>query len=413
MIKIKQKFDTSPLTDISGTIAKEFSRNEAGKKIKPGQSVAVTAGSRGINNIAEITRAITSELLKLGARPFIVPAMGSHGGATAQGQAAILEHFGISEASMGVPVRSNMEVVSLGTTNDDVPVFIDKNAYGADHIIVVNRVKPHTDFEGINESGMLKMLAIGLGKQKAADKYHNLFMERGHLPVLASAARLVIAKCPITFGIGIVEDERDDTAIIRMIPQPRLEEEERELLAKSKTLLPRIPFKQIDILIVDEMGKTFSGTGMDQNVIARSVIPYHVVPTSPVISRIFVRDLAEESGGNALGVGNADFTTSRLVKKINRDVTYMNTFTSSCPEVIRIPPYFDQDRDVLEACFTTLPLSKKSETRIVHIKNTLHLETMAISQTMLPEVEQNDNLEVIDSPYPLPFDEKGNIPSLV
>jgi hypothetical protein len=413
MIKIRQKFDTSPLTDISGTIAKEFSRNGAGQKIKPGQSVAVTAGSRGINNIAEITRAIISELLNLGATPFIVPAMGSHGGATAQGQAAILDHFGISEASMGVPVRSSMEVVALGTTDDDVPVFIDKNAYGADHIIVVNRVKPHTDFEGINESGMLKMLAIGLGKQKAADKYHNLFMERGHLPVLASAARLIIAKCPITFGIGIVEDERDDTAIIRMIPQLRLEEEERELLAKSKALLPRIPFKQIDILIVDEMGKTFSGTGMDQNVIARTVIPYHVVPTSPVISRIFVRDLAEESGGNALGVGNADFTTSRLVKKINKDVTYMNTFTSSCPEVIRIPAYFDQDRDVLEACFTTLPLSNKSETRIVHIKNTLHLETMAISQTMLPEVEQNDNLEVIDSPYPLPFDEKGNIPSIV
>lgn len=409
MVKIRQRFETSPLTDLSATIAGEFSRCRAYQKIKPGQSVAVTAGSRGINNIAEITGAIITELLKLDAKPFIVTAMGSHGGATAEGQAALLEHFGITEAAMGVPVRSSMDVVPLGTTDDDVPVYIDKNAHGADHIIVVNRVKPHTDFEGVNESGMLKMLAIGLGKQKAADGYHNLFIKRGHLPVLASAARHIIEKCPITFGIGIVEDQRDDTSIIRMIPRDRLEEEERELLLAAKSFLPRIPFQEFDILIVDEMGKMFSGTGMDQNVIARTVIPYHVVPTSPLITRIFVRDLADESGGNALGVGNADFTTSRLVKKINREVSYMNTFTSSCPEIIRIPAYYDADREVLEACFTTLPLAKKSDTRIVHIKNTLHLETLFISETMLPEAQENKNLEIIGPPGPLLFDENGNI----
>ncbi len=409
MVKIRQRFKTNPLTDLPGTISAEFSRCKADRKIKPGQSVAVTAGSRGISNIAVITKAVITELMKLGAEPFIVPAMGSHGGATAEGQAAILAHFGITEAAMGVPVRSSMEVVPLGTTKDDVPVYIDKNGYGADHVIVINRVKPHTDFDAVNESGIMKMLAIGLGKQKAADRYHNLFIKRGHYPVLMSAARLIIEKCPITFGIGIVEDERDDTAIIRMIPRDRLEEEERELLVKSKAYLPRIPFQQIDILIVDEMGKMFSGTGMDQNVIARTVIPYHVVPKTPVITRIFIRDLAEESGGNALGVGNGDFTTSRLVGKINRQVTYMNTFTSSCPEIIRIPPYYDQDREVLEACFTTLPVERKSEARIVHIQNTLHLETLYISETMLGEAQANGNLEIIGKPSPLGFDENGNI----
>ncbi len=409
MVKIRQRFETSPLTDLPGTIAKEFARCEADKKIRPGQSVAVTAGSRGVRNIAVITRAVITELQKLGAKPFIVPAMGSHGGATAEGQAAILAHFGITEEAMGVPVRSSMEVVPLGTTKDDVPVYIDKNGYGADHIVVINRVKPHTDFDAVNESGILKMLAIGLGKQKAADRYHNLFITRGHYPVLMSAARYIIEKCPITFGIGIVEDQRDDTAIIRMIPRDRLEEEERDLLAEAKSLLPRIPFQQFDILIVDEMGKMFSGTGMDQNVIARTVIPYHVVPKSPVITRIFVRDLAEESGGNALGVGNADFTTSRLVAKINRPVTYMNTFTSSCPEIIRIPPYYDRDREVLEACFTTLPLTRKSEARIVHIQNTLHLETLYISETMLEEARANPKLEIIGEPGPMAFDEDDNI----
>jgi len=194
-----------------------------------------------------------------------------------------------------------------------------------------------------------------------------------------------------------------------MTPREDIESEDQRLLIEAKNFLPRIPFAQFDILIVDEMSKTFSGTGMDQNVIARSVIPYHVVPDSPAIARIFVRDLAEESGGNALGIGNADFTTTRLVNKIDRDVTYMNTFTSSCPEIIRIPASFDQDRDALDACFTTLPLRKKGDARIVHIKNTLHLETLFLSETMLAEAEQNEDLEVISPAEPLSYGDDGNI----
>jgi hypothetical protein len=409
MVKIEQRFQTNPIEDIAETIAAEFKNVSASDQIKPGQRVALTAGSRGVNNIAEIIKATIEELLNLGADPFIVPAMGSHGGATAEGQQELLNHFGISERTMGVPVKSSMEVVPLGFTEDNIPVYIDKHAYAADHIIAINRVKPHTDFEGVIESGMLKMLAIGLGKQHAADYYHNLFMERGHYDVITQTARFILDRCPITFGIGIVEDQRDDTAIITMTPREDIESEEQRLLIEAKNFLPKIPFAKFDILIVDEMSKTFSGTGMDQNVIARSVIPYHVVPDSPAIARIFVRDLAEESGGNALGIGNADFTTTRLVNKINRDVTYMNTFTSSCPEVIRIPASFDQDCDALDACFTTLPLQKKRDARIVHIKNTLHLETLFISETMVAEAERDKNLEVISPAEPLRYGDDGNI----
>jgi hypothetical protein len=304
-----------------------------------------------------------------------------------------------------------MEVVFLGNTKDNIPVYIDRYASEADHIIVVNRVKPHTDFEGDIESGLLKMMAIGLGKQKAADTYHNNFMNLGHVRVITDAARMMMEKCRISFGIAIVEDQRDDTAIIRVLPKHALEQEERNLQIKAKALLPHIPFQQFDLLIVDEIGKTFSGTGMDQNVIARSVIPYHVVPSSPVITRIFVRDLSPDSGGNALGIGNADFTTSRLVDKIDRDTTYMNAITSSCPEVMRIPPSYDQDKDAIATCFMTIPLSE-SDARIVHIQNTLQLETFYISKSMLSDAKKIEALQIESAPVPMSFDEAGNIPDM-
>lgn len=409
MVKIRQRFDNVPLSDIDKTIADEFARNEVHTQIQPGQRVAVTAGSRGINNIARITRAIVRELKNIGAKPFIVPAMGSHGGATAEGQASLLDHLGISEQTMGAPVNSSMETVSVGETDDGIPVYIDKNAHDADHIIVVNRIKPHTDFVGINESGLLKMLAIGLGKQKAADLYHCLFLEHGHFKILASAARLIIDTYPITFGIGIVEDQKDATAIIEMIPREQIVTREQELLVQAKEFFPMLPFAEFEVLIVDEMGKTYSGTGMDQKVIGRTVVPYHVVPEIPKISRIFVRNISEESEGNATGLGNADYATTRLVNRVDRDYSYMNAITASSPELIRIPPHFDGDKDCLKACITTLPFKTKTDPRIVHIRNTLHLETFYVSENMLEEIKKNDRLEVLSEPARFVFDENGNI----
>jgi hypothetical protein len=412
MIRIKQNFNTNSIKDIRAAVRSELARIKLLEIIAPGNSVAITAGSRGIANIATILAEIVRELKKIGAKPFIVPAMGSHGGATDEGQKKILEHYGVTEEATGAPIKSSMEVVEIGITPDGVPVLMDRNASQADHIIVFNRVKPHTDFKGEIESGLMKMMAIGLGKQKAADHYHNVFMRLGHYHVLTSVAREIIQKCPIAFGLAVVENQRDETEIIQAIPANQIEETERELLIKAKALLPQIPFDPIDILIVDEMGKDISGTGMDQNVIARTVIPYHQVPTTPKITRIFVRDLSAGSEGNATAIGIADFTTKRLVDKIDRQATYMNAITSSCPEAVRIPPYYDIDRDVIDTALNTIGDIEPAKARIVHILNTLKLEEMMISEAMLPEAEQMDNVSVISSPGQMEFDAHGNLISV-
>jgi hypothetical protein len=409
MVRIKQNFNTNSILDIPERVRFEITKIKPHEIIAPGNSVAITAGSRGIANIATILAEVVSELKKIGAKPFIVPAMGSHGGATGAGQKKIIEHYGITEDAMDAPIKSSMEVVQIGTTSDGVPVLVDKNASQADHIIVVNRVKPHTDFKGEIESGLMKIMAIGLGKQKAADHYHNVFMRLGHYQVLTSVAREIIKQCPIAFGLALVENQMDETEIIQAIPANKIEETERELLIKAKNFLPCIPFDPIDILIVDEMGKDISGTGMDQNVIARTVIPYHQVPANPKITRIFIRDLSPGSEGNATAIGNADFTTKRLVDKIDRHATYMNAITSSCPEAVRIPPYYDSDQEVIEAALKTIGDIEPEKARIVHILNTLKLEEMLISEVMLPEAEQMDNVKITSSVSQMEFDAPGNL----
>lgn len=409
MIRIRQNFNTNSIQDIPEAVRSEIARIKPREIIAPGNSVALTVGSRGIANLAVVLAELVSELKKIGAKPFIVPAMGSHGGATGEGQKKIIEHYNITEDTLDAPIKSSMEVVEIGSTSDGVPVLLDQNASRADHIIVVNRVKPHTDFKGEIESGLMKMMAIGLGKQKAADHYHNVFMRLGHYHVLTTVAREIIRQCPIAFGLALVENQRDETEIIQAIPANQIEETERELLIKAKDLLPRIPFDPIDLLIVDEMGKDISGTGMDQNVIGRTVIPYHQVPTNPKITRIFVRDLSAGSEGNATAIGNADFTTKRLVDKIDRHATYMNAITSSCPEAVRIPPYYDSDREVIEAALNTIGDIEPQKARIVHILNTLKLEEMMISEAMVSVAEQLDNVSIIGSPDQMKFDAQGNL----
>jgi hypothetical protein len=409
MVRIKQHFNTHSIQDIPAAVRAEMEKIKLQEIITAGSSVAITAGSRGIGNLKTILAEMVAELKKVGARPFIVPAMGSHGGATGDGQKKIIEHYGITEAAMDAPIKSSMDVVEVGTTSDGVPVLLDRNAFEADHIIVVNRVKPHTDFEAEIESGLIKMMAIGLGKQKAADHYHNVFMHLGHYRVLVAVAREIIRRCPIAFGLAVVENQKDETEIIQAIPPDRIEETERELLIRAKGYLARIPFDPIDILIVDEMGKDISGTGMDQNVIARTVIPYHQVPAKPKITRIFVRDLSAGSEGNATAIGNADFTTSRLVAKIDHPATYMNAITSSCPEAVRIPPYFESDREVLDAALKTIGNIKTKNARIVHVRDTLHLQDMYISESMLAEVAGMDGVSIEGSPAPMDFDTQGNL----
>ena len=356
-----------------------------------------------------ITREIINCLKQIGADPFIVPSMGSHGGATAEGQTEVLRHYGITETAMGAPIKSSMEVVPVGHTDEGLPVYIDKIASQADHIIVVNRIKTHTDFEAPIESGLMKMIAIGLGNQEAADKYHLDFVNNGYYSVITSVARKVLEKCKITFGVGIVENQKEETEIIQLIPADSFEKTEEELLLKSKQLFPRIPLSPVGLLIVDKMGKTYSGTGMDQNVIARSTASIHNVPSFPKIARIFVRDLASASNGNASGIGNADFTTQRLVDKIDIDASYVNVITAVGTELIRIPLHFKTDREVIDTAGKVIPGFTAEKARVVRIKNTLDLEERLISEAMIPEAEQIENLLIIGSPKPTEFNEEGNL----
>ena len=410
MVKIRQHFNTTMISDIPAEIHSEFVKLGPQNTISPGRMVAITAGSRGIYKISEIIKALVSELRSIGAKPFIVPAMGSHGGATVEGQKEILNHYGITEELVGAPIKASMEVTRIGETPDGIPVFIDKIASQADHIVVVNRVKPHTDFVGDLESGLMKMMAIGLGKQAAADLYHNEFIRFGHFPIIISVARTIIENSPIAFGIAVVENQRDETHIIKFIPPREIEETEKELLVVAKRLLPTIPFDEIDILIVNEMGKNISGAGIDQNVIGRTVIPYHVVPDKPHIGRIIVRDLTPDSDGNACGIGNVDFTTKRLVDKIDLDATNINAITSSCPESVRIPPYYNSDLEILSAAFKTIPVGDPKNARIVHIQNSLRLEDLYISEAMIPEAQDMKDISVIGEIEPMEFDQEDNLP---
>jgi hypothetical protein len=411
MIRIRQHFETDPIRDIPAAVRTELERIDVGAIVGRGESVAIGAGSRGIANLSVVIREIVRGLRSIGAKPFIFPAMGSHGGATPQGQLKILEHYGITEEAVGAPIRATMKAVRVGTSVDGIPVFADQYACKADRIVVVNRVKPHTDFKGRNESGLMKMLAIGLGKQAGANLYHNAIVRLGHQRVFSGVAREVLKRCPIAFGVALVENQRDETQIIRAVPAEEIERAEQQLLRKAKRLFPRIPIDPIDLLVVDRMGKEISGTGMDQNVIGRSVIPYHNPSKRPKIMRIFVRDLTDDSAGNATGIGNADFTTRRLVAKIDPRPTYMNAITSSCPEAVRIPAYFDTDREVIDAALQTIGTVEPQDARIVRIRDTLRLEVLDVSEAFLPEIEKNNALRITRAARPLRFDAGGNLAS--
>ncbi|MBM9604498.1 lactate racemase domain-containing protein [Desulfopila inferna] len=406
---VKQHFTTTPIDDVAAAVRTELHNLRLSDRIFPGHTVAITVGSRGIANIKIVLSTLVEELKGIGAKPFLVPSMGSHGGATADGQVKLLAGYGITEENIGAPVISDMAVIELGRSELGLPVYLDKMAYSAEHIIVMNRVKPHTDFEAPVESGIIKMMTIGLGKQKGAEQYHNAVLEHGYYKILMAHARIIMKKAPVTMGIGLVENQLDQTQIIKAVWAEDIEETEVALQQISKTLLPRIPFKEIDLLIVDEMGKDISGTCMDQNVIARTVIRVGTAPREPKIRRIFVRDLTEKSQGMATGIGNADFTTTRLVSKIDRNATYINCLSACEPEMAAIPPYYDSDREILDQALKTIGLIEPEEARVVHIRNTLDLSYMWISEALLAEARTVKALEILSDTQPLQLSGEGNI----
>ena len=409
MTRIQQRFEAPVLTDLPAAIHAELVRINAAALIKPGETVAITAGSRGVANVATAVKATADYLKTLGAHPFVVPAMGSHGGATSEGQRSVLEHYGITEETVGAPVKATMEVVELGKTADGLPVFFDRYAAEADHVIPLNRIKAHTDFNGSIESGLMKMMVIGLGKQQGANFYHRAFFQYGFEHVITAVGGFILDRGKIAFGIGLIENAHEDTAKAVAMPAAQLLQTERELLVEAKSLMGRLPFDDLDLLIVDWTGKNMSGTGMDTNVIGRMMQNFEPEPAKPAILRIFVRDITEESDGNATGIGLADFTTTRLVDKIDRHSTYMNGITALGPQKSKIPFYYDTDREAIEVALDTIGLTEPEDARVIRIESTLRLTELDISEVLLEDAKLHSRLKVIGETKPLAFDAAGNL----
>jgi hypothetical protein len=412
---MRQRFPQSPPIDPRAVIAAGFDEQRLLAGLKPGSRVAVGVGSRGITNVAGIAKAVLETLRHAGAAPFIIPAMGSHGGATVEGQRAILADYGITEATVGVPINAAMEVEQLGRTADGLDVWTSRAALQSDGIILINRVKPHTDFSGDLGSGLVKMSVVGLGKRQGAVNFHAAAARLGHLAALRSASAVTLQRLPILAGVAVIEGFRHETARIVVLPRHEILEKEPDLVVEAGRLMPRLPFDDVDLLIVDRIGKDISGTGMDANVTGRYVHGYFSslkpVPESDLtIRRILVRDLTPETRGNAIGIGMADFTTTRLVRAMDASATYTNALTALSVQAAKIPIHFDTDREGIERALASLGLSDVTQARVVRIVDTLSLAELQVSEAYEPEARQRPDLEILGQPKPMTFDAQGNLP---
>jgi hypothetical protein len=385
---VRQQLDDLELGDVRAAIAEQFKREGIGNRLKPGQRVAITAGSRGIDRIDEVLKAVVDEVRALGAEPFLVPAMGSHGGATAEGQRELISHYGVTEERMGCPILSSMETVELGFVENDVPVWIDRNAYEADAIIPVGRVKPHTDFRGPVESGLMKMIAIGLGKQHGANFFHHQGMnEFYHL--IPAVANYTISRVNMPFGVAVIENGYSHLAQVEAVPAERIFEREQELLRIARGRLGRLPGEKVDVLIVDRIGKDISGDGADPNVINRDVagmLPPNEDPLKPHIQRVIMRDLTDDTDGNATGIGMGDVVLRRLVDRMDVVPTYMNTITSKSPQGARIPITVENDRQAIQIALACCLKIQPETSRIMRIQDTKHVETFWASELLLQDI---------------------------
>lgn len=404
---LAQHFEPSTLGDPALAARQELKQLNLDQRVSSGQSVAITAGSRNIASIAPILASVIRELKALGAKPFIFPAMGSHGGGTDQGQAELLASFGIDPASMGAPVNSSMATVLLGETAEGIPVHCDALAASADHVVVVNRVKAHTKFKGEIESGLMKMLAVGMGKHEGARALHRLFPSLGMERVIVSAARLALAKLPVLLGLGIVENGLGQVHALKAFHPRHIEAGEKDLLELAKTLAPRIPFPELDLLVVDRMGKDVSGTGMDTNVTGRNRDILGDFCVEPRIKRILVRDLSKGSHGNALGIGFADFTTQRLVSAMDVHKTVTNALAAMSPEKAAVPIALATDREALIAALDSLGAWSAETVKMARIFSTARLEYLYASPALLKGLRPG--LRVISAAAAMEFDHKGNL----
>ena len=411
MVRVRQTFDAPRVEDVEAEVQKQLASLNLGERIQPGETVAITAGSRGIANIAKIIKAAVAHFRGLGAEPFVVPAMGSHGGGTAEGQRAILEGYGITPDYVGAEIRSSMETVIVAhTPGHNVPVHFDKNAYGADHVLVCGRIKPHTGFVGEIESGLHKMMLIGLGKHNGAKIYHRAIQDFSFLEIIRAVADVVLERCKVIAGLGIVENAYDETGLIAAVAPEDFFEREKELLVLAKKWMPRLPFAKADLLIVDQIGKDISGSGMDTNIIGRKYSDHAATEKdSAAVKRIFIRGLTEATHGNACGLGMAEFTNQRTIDSVDLDITRINTITGGHPTGAMLPIGRPTDREVLEDALSTIGLTPPEHARIIHISDTLHLKHVLVSSAYREQFAGRDDLTVLGEAFPMQFDDEGNL----
>ena len=411
MFRVHQSFDATPPVDVAASIAAGFPAIHG--RLKPGMRVAVGVGSRGISNLAKVVAAVIGELKRAGTEPFIIPAMGSHGGATPEGQAGLLADYGVTEASMGVPVRASMEVKSLGLADDGQDVPWSCEALAADGVVVINRIKPHTDFSGPMGSGLTKMLVVGLGKHDGASAYHAAALKLGYEAALTCLAKVVFERAPVLGGVAIIENAMHDSALVEVLAVDLIHQREPELCAEAAAMMPALPFDEIDLLIVDQIGKNISGTGMDTNTIGRSVHGYHLMrehaASKPFIWRIFVRGLTPETHGNAIGIGLAEATTSRLVAEVDAAALRTNVLTSRAVQCAKLPMDYETDAEAIRAMLVSLPDPDPAKVRAVRIRDTLSLGTLEVSAALAAEVRAHSAIESLGQAEPMKFGSDGNL----
>jgi hypothetical protein len=407
---IRQKFEKATPADVGPMLRSELDRSGLLSPVRKGDRVLITAGSRGIVSMNEVLKTCVEAIRERGGLPFVYPAMGSHGKGTAGGQIEVLGHLGVSESSIGAPIHSELELVEIDRVADSVPVYADRAAVDADHVLIVNRIKEHTEYIGDTESGILKMAVVGFGRQPGAETMHRLAVNISYFKAIHAIAASLFKNLKVLGAIALLEDHFNQLRRVEAIRADDVFAREPELLLESRLHKPKLPFEELDILIIDQIGKEFSGAGMDTKVVGRIMNVYEKECESPRISRIVVRDLSEASGGNGTGIGLADYTTRRAVDKIDFEATALNCVTASAPEKARLPLSFASDRDAVDAAFKTIGLWSPEKVRVAWISNTKDLEFMAVSRALLEPA--GDKFEVWGKGelFDLPYDESGNLP---
>ncbi len=405
---LRQIFNQPQVSDVAGAVRRQILESRFRQRVKAGARIAVGVGSRGIAKVATMARAIIETLRGMEFQPFIVAAMGSHGGATPEGQRQLLASYGVTEETMGVPIRTEMDTVLLGTNSWGEPVYWDRNASEADAVVTLSRIKPHTDFHGPIESGIVKMLVIGLGKRNGAATHHQYGVP-GLRDMIRESVKIVLAKTRFALGLAVIENAADQTALVQAVEPEDLLDTEPRLLEQARSLMGRIPFEQLDLLVVGELGKNYSGTGMETNVLGRQMVEGEPDLLVPKITRICGLDMSEESHGNAVGVGMADLTTQRVLDNMDAEITNINVLTSCFLLRSKIPVALPNDRECIRMGLRTCWQPRLEKVRMAIIPNTLELRDLWVTAPVMEEASSRPEVQVRGSARAMPFDGEGNL----